>query len=129
MNLSIVFSCIYCSGYQWVSGDGYSYQNWKVGEPNDWDGLEPCVMMDGADGLWNDEKCFIPMNWICSINRGLYKYCIYTHTCIHVAGYTMCTCVYEYLIMRRLQLCVGIFGIFLPSTMNCVALNGQNEGE
>ena len=91
MNLSIVFSCIYCSGYQWVSGDGYSYQNWKVGEPNDWDGLEPCVMMDGADGLWNDEKCFIPMNWICSINRGLYiHYCIYTCTCSWLYHVYMC---------------------------------------
>ena len=60
------------SGYKWVSGDGFSYANWKTGEPNDWDGLEPCVMMDGADGLWNDEKCFIPMNWICSVSRGIY---------------------------------------------------------
>ena len=126
MNLSIVFSRIYCSGYQWVSGDGYSYQNWKVGEPNDWDGLEPCVMMDGADGLWNDEKCFIPMNWICSINRGLYiHYCIYTHTCIHVAGYTICSD-NEYLIMRRLQLCVGIFWN-VPSIISELCSNERTE--
>ena len=26
-------------------------------------------MLDGADGMWNDENCYLPMNWICSISR------------------------------------------------------------
>jgi len=52
-----------------VSGDAFTYANWKEGEPNDWDGLEPCVMMDGADGKWNDEKCHLLLNWICGISR------------------------------------------------------------
>lgn len=29
-------------------------------------------MLDGANGQWNDEKCVLPMNWVCSVLRSKY---------------------------------------------------------
>lgn len=67
-------SSILLVGYQWVSGDPLTYTNWADGEPNDWDGLEPCALVNPTTGTWNDQKCEIPNNWICSIKKGRYFY-------------------------------------------------------
>src|SRR6267142_1384850 len=45
------------TGWAWVSGEPYSFQNFGDGEPNDWPGWNPpgedAAQMRG-DGLWND---------------------------------------------------------------------------
>ena len=45
------------TGWAWVSGEPFSFQNFGDGEPNDWPGWNPpgedAVQMRG-DGLWND---------------------------------------------------------------------------
>ncbi|XP_032989345.1 C-type lectin domain family 4 member G isoform X2 [Rhinolophus ferrumequinum] len=51
-------------GYQWVDGVRLSF-SWNVGEPNDSQGREDCVMML-HNGLWNDAPCDSTRdNWIC----------------------------------------------------------------
>uniref|UniRef100_A0A3B3C272 C-type lectin domain-containing protein n=1 Tax=Oryzias melastigma TaxID=30732 RepID=A0A3B3C272_ORYME len=38
--------------------DDANFRNWKVGEPNNYNGHESCVILSRADnGLWNDSLC------------------------------------------------------------------------
>uniref|UniRef100_H0VN56 C-type lectin domain family 4 member G n=1 Tax=Cavia porcellus TaxID=10141 RepID=H0VN56_CAVPO len=52
-------------GYQWVDGVSISFSHWNVGEPNDSQSKEDCVMMLHS-GLWNDAPCSSERDgWIC----------------------------------------------------------------
>ncbi|XP_036170959.1 C-type lectin domain family 4 member G [Myotis myotis] len=52
-------------GYQWVDGVPLSFSYWNLGEPNDAQGREDCVMMLHT-GLWNDAPCHNEKdNWVC----------------------------------------------------------------
>lgn len=47
------------AGWEWVTGEAWSYTNWKGGEPNDDGGCEYHLMIHGASsaiqhGYWND---------------------------------------------------------------------------
>ena len=70
LTFSFTFSVSICSGYRWVSGDAFTYEHWASGEPNDWDGKEQCVAVYGRTGKWNDDKCHLLYNWICSVRKG-----------------------------------------------------------
>ncbi|MEY2713945.1 MAG: hypothetical protein RIT24_288, partial [Planctomycetota bacterium] len=43
------------NGWQWISGEPWSYTNWQAGEPND-SGGEDRLMM-ASNGTWNDSGC------------------------------------------------------------------------
>ncbi|XP_036096531.1 C-type lectin domain family 4 member G-like [Molossus molossus] len=52
-------------GYQWVDGVPLSFSYWNLGEPNDSQGHEDCIMMLRS-GSWNDAPCHNERdNWIC----------------------------------------------------------------
>ncbi|KAM9242538.1 C-type lectin domain family 4 member G-like isoform 2-T2 [Dugong dugon] len=55
--------------YQWVDGVQLTFSHWNLGEPNDSQGREDCIMMLNT-GLWNDAPCNNERdNWICEKRR------------------------------------------------------------
>ncbi|CAG0882786.1 unnamed protein product [Cyprideis torosa] len=42
--------------FVWSDGSPTNYANWKASEPNNYDGIEDCGVID-ADGKWNDFPC------------------------------------------------------------------------
>ncbi|XP_006869055.1 PREDICTED: C-type lectin domain family 4 member G-like [Chrysochloris asiatica] len=54
--------------YEWVDGVKVSFSHWNVGEPNDSQGGESCIMMLDT-GMWNDAPCNTKDNWICEKRR------------------------------------------------------------
>ncbi|XP_074060441.1 C-type lectin domain family 4 member G-like [Macrotis lagotis] len=51
--------------HNWIDGTKLDYTNWNIGEPNDSQGTEDCVMML-HHGKWNDYTCELSSdNWIC----------------------------------------------------------------
>ncbi|MDT8356917.1 MAG: lectin-like protein [Methanomicrobiaceae archaeon] len=45
-------------GWEWITGEPWSYTNWNAGEPNNWNyggyGYEDAVTYWGETGVWND---------------------------------------------------------------------------
>ncbi|XP_008578250.1 PREDICTED: C-type lectin domain family 4 member G-like [Galeopterus variegatus] len=50
--------------YKWIDGVPLSHSRWSLGEPNDAQGREDCVMLLPS-GLWNDTPCDEKTFWIC----------------------------------------------------------------
>ncbi|XP_033040722.1 C-type lectin domain family 10 member A isoform X2 [Trachypithecus francoisi] len=57
--------------WKWVDGTDYEtgFQNWKPGQPDDWQGHglgggEDCAHFH-PDGRWNDDVCQKPYYWVC----------------------------------------------------------------
>ncbi|XP_035155650.2 C-type lectin domain family 10 member A isoform X1 [Callithrix jacchus] len=57
--------------WKWVDGTDYSsgFQNWKPGQPDDWQGHglgggEDCAHFH-PDGRWNDDVCQRSYHWVC----------------------------------------------------------------
>ncbi|XP_011850024.1 PREDICTED: C-type lectin domain family 10 member A [Mandrillus leucophaeus] len=57
--------------WKWVDGTDYEtgFQNWKPGQPDDWQGHglgggEDCAHFH-PDGKWNDDVCQRPYYWVC----------------------------------------------------------------
>uniref|UniRef100_A0A8C6A485 Fc epsilon receptor II n=1 Tax=Marmota marmota marmota TaxID=9994 RepID=A0A8C6A485_MARMA len=49
----------------WMDGSPLDYSNWNLGEPNNGDQGEDCVMMLGS-GKWNDASCRSELDaWVC----------------------------------------------------------------
>ncbi|XP_077993136.1 lymphocyte antigen 75-like [Glandiceps talaboti] len=52
--------------YEWSDGTMLQYENWEVGEPNDFNGEEECVNIYAhSDGTWNDINCGDKLPFIC----------------------------------------------------------------
>ncbi|XP_064101211.1 macrophage mannose receptor 1-like [Macrobrachium nipponense] len=46
------------SGFQWVDGSPFDYDNWAPGEPNSYMDQEDCIeMYNRGKGTWNDKNC------------------------------------------------------------------------
>ncbi|XP_015263348.1 PREDICTED: pulmonary surfactant-associated protein D-like [Gekko japonicus] len=43
--------------FVYANGAPLSYTNWKGGEPNNYNGIEDCVIIVPENGLWNDYNC------------------------------------------------------------------------
>ncbi|XP_077206965.1 pulmonary surfactant-associated protein D-like [Paroedura picta] len=43
--------------FVYANGAPVSYTNWKSGEPNNYNGVEDCVIILHENGLWNDYNC------------------------------------------------------------------------
>jgi hypothetical protein len=53
------------SVWQWVTGEPFEYQNWRVNEPNDAGG-EDCMIMElDTGGLWDDRDCDDRYGYFC----------------------------------------------------------------
>ncbi|XP_069339187.1 C-type lectin domain family 10 member A [Eulemur rufifrons] len=62
--------------WKWVDGTDYNtnFQNWKPGQPDDWQGHglgggEDCAHFL-LDGRWNDDVCQRPYLWVCEASLG-----------------------------------------------------------
>ncbi|XP_002826982.3 C-type lectin domain family 10 member A isoform X1 [Pongo abelii] len=62
--------------WKWVDGTDYvtGFQNWKPGQPDDWQGHglgggEDCAHFH-PDGMWNDDVCQKPYHWVCEAGLG-----------------------------------------------------------
>lgn len=50
----------------WVTGEPMPYSNWRDGEPNNSNGLEHCMVVEGDNGgLWDDRPCDRQYGYIC----------------------------------------------------------------
>ncbi|XP_041860107.1 macrophage mannose receptor 1-like isoform X2 [Melanotaenia boesemani] len=52
------------SDIEFYEDDNTMFRNWKSGEPNNFHGIESCVIMRD-DGLWNDYPCDSTLNSVC----------------------------------------------------------------
>ena len=43
--------------WEWITGETWAYTNWNEGEPNNWDGIEHCLEIEGETTFWNDIDC------------------------------------------------------------------------
>jgi cysteine-rich repeat protein len=50
--------------FGWSSGDAWGYTLWAVGEPDDSDGSNDCVIIN-ADGEWRDWDCSAQLGYVC----------------------------------------------------------------
>ena len=59
---------------QWVWEDESvtKYLNFMSGQPNNWHGMEDCVVMT-SDGKWNDVACNLKYNFVCKQTNGKNK--------------------------------------------------------
>ncbi|NXS00842.1 MRC1 protein, partial [Oxylabes madagascariensis] len=78
-------------GFAWIDGSPVIYENWEEGEPNNYEELEHCVMLNRVPQMhwnylrcphcdmfdrspqmrWNDLRCEHLLNWICETKRGI----------------------------------------------------------
>ena len=64
--IGLRMNCPTCD-FSWSDHSPFDYANWQEGEPNNVDGLENCVEMNGYGDLeWNDHKCDQKRSYICS---------------------------------------------------------------
>ena len=62
--------------WRWVSGEVVDKPPWGREQPNNYNGEQNCVVVDGArDWLWNDVGCNLDqIHWICKFREFL-NYC------------------------------------------------------
>ncbi|KAL7853058.1 hypothetical protein SRHO_G00188430 [Serrasalmus rhombeus] len=55
---------------------GDMYRNWAIGDPNNFGGVENCVVMKKSDGTWFDDRCSSLYTFVCydekNTNNGSY---------------------------------------------------------
>uniref|UniRef100_A0A6Q2YAE0 Mannose receptor, C type 1b n=1 Tax=Esox lucius TaxID=8010 RepID=A0A6Q2YAE0_ESOLU len=71
------------AGYVWTDGSPLYFQNWKNGEPNNYNGVESCAEMYFSyshyrqpGGSWNDAHCESYNDWMCEIRKVLSPSCL-----------------------------------------------------
>ncbi|NXD11875.1 MRC1 protein, partial [Nothocercus nigrocapillus] len=58
-------------GYVWIDGSPATYKYWDEDEPNNYQGIEHCVMFNKSPQMrWNDLNCENSLNWICEAEKG-----------------------------------------------------------
>lgn len=50
----------------WYNGEAFAFDNWRSGEPNDGDGNEDCMSLEGdRGGSWDDQPCGESKRFVC----------------------------------------------------------------
>ncbi|XP_063422180.1 macrophage mannose receptor 1-like isoform X2 [Mytilus trossulus] len=78
------------TGYVWSDGSGFDFTAWAPNEPNNFNN-EDCGQIVGyttQKGLWNDNNCYLSLNYICKIQRGT----VLQTTAAPVTGVTSAQC-------------------------------------
>jgi hypothetical protein len=58
--------CSTCD-FVWSDHSPYNFVNWKVSYPNNAEGVENCVLMDGFDMYeWEDRQCTEKYSYVCA---------------------------------------------------------------
>lgn len=60
-------------GWNWLDGTALKYKNWALHQPDNWKNNEPCGMIRGHSGYWNDIKCSESLSFICERQIGEYS--------------------------------------------------------
>uniref|UniRef100_A0AAY4ESS0 C-type lectin domain-containing protein n=1 Tax=Denticeps clupeoides TaxID=299321 RepID=A0AAY4ESS0_9TELE len=60
--------------WEWVDGSTYDHylENWRSGQPDNWDNNEDCGQVGGANGQWNDENCGVRRRYICKHDNRMF---------------------------------------------------------
>ena len=58
----------------WTDGSALDFENWELGEPNNWRGTEDCVQVNTLSGNWNDKGCYHDYDYICMTSKRMYYY-------------------------------------------------------
>ena len=53
-------------GYYWLDGSPLDFTFWGVGQPNDLNGAQQCVIMNQKMGFWEDVNCGFDEGYICA---------------------------------------------------------------
>lgn len=56
--------------FVWSDGSPTNFMRWRLGEPNNLNGNERCVVTGGDYRHWNDINCESEHDWICQIDKG-----------------------------------------------------------
>lgn len=60
------------TGYEWLDGEPFVYDNWALGEPNNVNDQEDCICMYTNNyGYWNDQNCGHTSGRICKRPQGV----------------------------------------------------------
>uniref|UniRef100_A0A6A7G2Y8 Macrophage mannose receptor 1-like n=1 Tax=Hirondellea gigas TaxID=1518452 RepID=A0A6A7G2Y8_9CRUS len=58
-------------GFRWSDGSPFTFINWKIGEPNNFQDQESCVSLyPKTEAYWNDDNCGMKIGWICKVTIG-----------------------------------------------------------
>ena len=58
--------CSTCD-FEWSDHSANDYQNWKENQPDNIEGVENCIIMDGYDTYgWEDRSCSKKFSYVCS---------------------------------------------------------------
>ena len=57
-------------GFQWTDNTPFNFANWDVGQPDDFNGAEPCVEIKYT-GRWRDSNCYSRKPFFCTIEKGI----------------------------------------------------------
>ena len=63
--------CLFILEYTWTDRTAVNYVNWAPHQPDNFLGKEDCGEIFTSSGLWNDQICGFPNNWICKISKGI----------------------------------------------------------
>ncbi|XP_065192400.1 sushi, nidogen and EGF-like domain-containing protein 1 [Sycon ciliatum] len=51
--------------YEWITGDPFTFTNWRNGEPNNGQGVEHCIHVNDGAFMWNDISCSSHIGYVC----------------------------------------------------------------
>ncbi|KAJ1192187.1 hypothetical protein NDU88_001499 [Pleurodeles waltl] len=60
--------CYKDRSFMWTDGSQWNFQAWHRGEPNNFEGREPCLQFNfNSPGIWNDMPCSATMSFVCKV--------------------------------------------------------------
>ena len=62
----------YQGSFAWTDGSAPDFENWDMGEPNNWGGAENCAHIIAWSGNWNDKGCNNDLDYICMTSKRTY---------------------------------------------------------
>ena len=72
--------------WRWVTGNVVDRPPWGREQPNNYNGEQNCVVVDGGrDWLWNDVGCNLDqIHWICKFRKSCFSAFLFLSFCVFV---------------------------------------------